>query len=157
MEPDDDLPIPGGVPVPPLPYSNEPPAPPLVHRLKSIFSDWRYPAALAAAMLITSVVIAQLITVRGYVEVLDRLEDRARINDARATAAECVDQLEATFDRLIVDLVLAGDEDPTNDPEAPLADIRVELREVTAAEAVEACYDLEDLAVARDSNPDEDP
>ena len=87
MEPDDDLPIPGGVPVPPLPYSNEPPAPPLVHRLKSIFSDWRYPAALAAAMLITSVVIAQLITVRGYVEVLDRLEDRARINDARATAA----------------------------------------------------------------------
>jgi hypothetical protein len=138
-------------PDPPLePERRRPPEwhPSLGDRARAALSDWRYPAALAAAMLCLSVVIAQLITVRGQGQVLDRLTDRATIADGRARAAECVDQLEATFDRLIVDLVLLADSDPSNDPVATEDEVRRALRDVTSEAAVTACYDAEAAAVA---------
>lgn len=106
-------------------------------RMKLVFSDWRYPAALAAALLATSVAISQVFAVR----LLGRLDERSTAEERRAIAAECVDRLEARFDRGIVDLLDVSDADPANDPSRSEAEIRLDLRGATADAAVSACYE----------------
>lgn len=96
-----------------------------------LLADWRYPAALAVALLVASVLIAQLFVVRGYREVLDDV-------DARTSTAECVDLLEEEFQRAITEVVIGLVE---NDDSA-LADAVPALRASTDEAAVRACYAL---------------
>lgn len=95
-------------------------------RMRAMVSDWRYPAALAAVLLVASVLLAQVITLRGYRNVLDGIEERS-------TAAECVDLLEAEFDQAIVDLLEA-------DSDAAEVAASKALEHATDEHRVGACY-----------------
>lgn len=100
-----------------------------------ILSDWRYPAALAGVLLLACVLLALVVTVQGFGDVLDRV-------DGRGEAAECSDRIEAEFERLLVQLIDAGvlgDSDQARE-------VRSELLRVTAEETVEACYRIERAA-----------
>lgn len=100
-----------------------------VARARVVLSDWRYPAALAAAMLVASVLIAQVITLRTHGEVLDRL-------DTRSTASECTDLLEAEFDRGIVRFLDAAGQDDMAARSSAVAEMRAAISEA----AVQECY-----------------
>lgn len=96
------------------------------------FTDWRYPLAFAIALLMLSITMGLVISLRGYGKILAEI-------DSRTEAAECVDLLESQFNSAVGNVIITLIN--TDDPEA-LDMMTDELREATRQAAVRSCYDL---------------
>lgn len=95
--------------------------------------DWHVPAGIAIMLLLVSLVLAQYVAQRGLVTLVEQI-------DQRATAAECVDLLEASFDRAVADLLVeVVDPGEANDAQIDAAERAVAA---TRDDAIRACYAL---------------
>lgn len=94
------------------------------HRIGLVFSDWRYPAALAAACITACALVLAIGYRIGLNDVLDRL-------DHRGTYSECVDEREAAFETAIGDIL---DLSLSTEPPSPqrVVDLRRAMSEATA-------------------------